>query len=90
MNGAEAHIREAALRHDAIQQAGIIITDLVGLIRSARATPADGVPWRSIDFNESLLDHHHGFGCQQVITIITEHIQRCRGRGKTLRQLPVV
>jgi hypothetical protein len=73
-----------------VQQAEIVVGDIIDLIRPAGAAPAHGVVGDAMAFNKTLFHHHHGLRRQERITIVAKDIQRCRCRGKALRQHHVI
>ncbi len=72
----EGHVlREARTRLDAVQQAGVVLTDQVLLHGAARAARADRVSWDSEALDEMLLDHHHGLCGDNVVGVVAEHVE---------------
>ena len=68
-------IRKTDLRHQAVEQARIILGHHVLLNRAARAARADGVDRHAELLDEVLLHHHHGLRRDHVVAIVAEHIQ---------------
>ena len=89
-DGAEADVREAAARNDAVEQAGVVVGDLVVLVRPARAAPADGVLRRAVAFHEALLHHHHGLGRQHVVAVVGVDVEAGGGDRVPLAEHDVV
>ena len=89
-DGAEADVREAAPRNDAVEQAGVVVGDLVVLVRPARAAPADGVLRRAVAFHEALLHHHHGLGRQHVVAVVGVDVEAGGGDRVPLAEHDVV
>ena len=89
-DGAEADVREAAARNDAVEQAGIVVGDLVVLVRPAGAAPPDRVARRPVRLDEALLDEHHRLRGQQVVAVVAVDVEAGRRDRVALPQHRVV
>jgi len=59
-----------------IQEAGIIVRDLVLLVRASRAAPPKRKYRFPVRLDETLLHHHHGFGRDHIVAAVAGDVQR--------------
>src|SRR5262249_16135936 len=74
LDGGE-HIGEGRAGDDAVEQAGIIAGDLDLLVRAAGSAASEGEERHAVGFDETLLDHHHGFGGGDVLAVVAEDVE---------------
>jgi hypothetical protein len=83
-------VGEAVEHHDAVEQARVGVGDHALLHRRAGAAPAHRVEHRAVGLDEALLDHHHGFGRDDVVAVLPEVVERGVRNREALAQRQVV
>ena len=68
-------VLEAAVRLDAVEEAGIVGGDDVLLDRAARAARADRVTDAAVRLDDVLLQHHQRFRRDDVVRIVTANVE---------------
>ncbi len=86
----ETDLGEAAAGNDPVEQTGVVVGDLMLLIRAAGAAKANRVAQLAIGLDEVLLDHGHRFGGEQVVAVVPEDVERGGCHGISLAEHHVV
>jgi len=68
-------IGESGAGDDAIEEARVAVGDLKLLIGTAGTASPKSEERRAVDLDEAFLDHHHGFGGDDILAVIAEDIE---------------
>ncbi len=75
---AEAHLGERAAHDDAVEDARVVVDDLVRLVGTARTPVSDGVLDRAVAFDEAFLHHHRRLRRRDVRAVGAVDVERRR------------